>query len=68
MGEEELYPHTGVLLLSDPVPQYICIKFPKADDNDRAHKNDDADRWLMFFSIQVPHRRVILCQVIQAWT
>ena len=29
-----------VLHLSEPVPQYICIKLLKADDNDRAHRND----------------------------
>ena len=41
MGEEEgVYPHGGVLLSSEPVPQYMCIKLPKADNNDRAHKND----------------------------
>ena len=32
--------HGGVLLPSEPVPQNICIKLPKADDNDREHKND----------------------------
>ena len=41
MGEEEgVYPHGGVLLSSEPVPLYMCIKLPKADNNDRAHKND----------------------------
>ena len=33
-------PHGVVLLPSVPVPQYICIKLPKADHNARAHKND----------------------------
>ena len=41
MGEEEgVYPYGGVLLSSEPVPQYMCIKLPKADNNDWAHKND----------------------------
>ena len=41
MGEEEgVYPHGGVLLSSEPVPLYMCIKLPKADNNDRAHKNN----------------------------
>ena len=41
MGEEEgVYPYGGVLLSSEPVPQYMCIKLPKADNNDSAHKND----------------------------
>ena len=29
-----------MLLPSDPVSQYICIKLPKTDDNDRTNKND----------------------------
>ena len=33
-------PHAGVLLPGEPVPQYICIKLPKPDDNGRTHKND----------------------------
>ena len=33
--------HGGVLLPSEPVPQNISIKLPKADDNDREHKNDN---------------------------
>ena len=33
-------PRAEVLLPSEPVSQYICIKFPKTDDNDRTHKND----------------------------
>ena len=32
--------HAGVLPPSEPVVQYICIKLPKADDNNTAHKND----------------------------
>ena len=41
MGEEKgVYPYGGVLLSSEPVPQYMCIKLPKADNNDWAHKND----------------------------
>ena len=33
-------PRAEVLLPSEPISQYICIKFPKTDDNDRTHKND----------------------------
>ena len=40
MWEKGLYPHAGVLLPSEPVSQYICMKLPKTDDNDRTHKND----------------------------
>ena len=32
--------HVGVLLLSEPVSQYICMKLPKTDDNDITHKNN----------------------------
>ena len=32
--------HAGVLLPCDPVQQYIRIKLPKAEANDRAQKND----------------------------
>ena len=34
---------------SEPVSQYICMKLPKTDDNDRTHKNDaNILSWHMF--------------------
>ena len=48
---------------SKPVSLYICVKLPKTDDNDRT-----LDIWSLLLSRQVPHERVIPCQVIQIWT
>ena len=31
--------HAGVHFPSEPVSQYICLKLPKTDDNDRTDKN-----------------------------
>ena len=62
MGEEEeLYPHAGVFLLSDPVSQHRCMNLPKIDDNDKPHKNDAMqipylEIWSMLLSGEVFHR------------
>ena len=38
--KKHLTPHAWVHFPSEPVSQYICIKLPITEDNDRTHKND----------------------------
>ena len=52
-------PHAGMHFPSEPVSQYICMKLPITDNNDRTHKNDANPLSLhVVLSRQVPHERI----------